>query len=45
MTYINDLYMLYVLYIVKYIIDSFNGSILLHNNNGLEVILKIPLKK
>lgn len=33
------------LYIVKYIIDSFNGSILLHNNNGLEVIIKIPLKK
>lgn len=33
------------LYIVKYIIDSFNGSILLHNNHGLEVIIKIPLKK
>lgn len=33
------------LYIVKYIIDSFNGRILLHNNNGLEVIIKIPLKK
>ncbi len=33
------------LYIVKYIIDSFNGSILLHNNNGLEAIIKIPLKK
>lgn len=32
------------LYIVKYIIDSFNGSILLRNDNGLEVIINIPLK-
>lgn len=32
------------LYIVKYIVDSFKGDIILKNNNGLEVIIKIPLK-
>lgn len=31
------------LYIVKYIVDRFDGEILLFNNNGLEVNIKIPL--
>lgn len=33
------------LYIVKYIVNSMKGSISLYNNNGLEVVIKIPLKK
>lgn len=32
------------LYIVKYIVESMNGSILLRNNNGLETIINIPIK-
>lgn len=33
------------LYIVKYIIEAMKGSISLYNNNGLEAVIKIPLKK
>jgi len=33
------------LYIVKYIVNSMRGSISLYNNNGLEAVIKIPLKK
>lgn len=32
------------LYIVKYIVESMKGSILLRNNNGLETIINIPIK-
>lgn len=33
------------LYIVKYITKAMKGSIILQNNEGLEAIVKIPLKK
>lgn len=33
------------LYIVKYITNAMKGSIILQNNEGLEAIVKIPLKK
>ena len=32
------------LYIAKYITEAMNGSIMLKNNNGLEVILNFPIK-